>query len=528
MSDLVGHQLGQYAVTATIGKGGMATVYQATQASMKRSVAIKVLPRSLTHEDKFLERFYREVEIIASLQHPHILPVYDFGEYDGMPYIVMAYVNGGTLADLISQGPMDPQETARIVQEMADALDYAHSKGVIHRDFKPNNVLLDDARNTYLADFGLAKAGESSAQLTGTGILGTPSYMAPEQAEPGALTGAADVYALGVTIFQMLTGRVPYDAPTPLGVIMAHVTQPIPDIHRMRPELPEATQDVIARSMAKTVDTRFATPGALANALAYALKAATNELSKVSVQEGSTSALLMTNMIGQVIFLDQSCLRLLKRRQSDARSIIGKPLHDVLGIDRKQTEALMQQIGKSGQLNAQQLDIKDNQGVVISVMCSAMATRDDKNEFVGADITLKPIQDVIVPMGDSGITMDTMDTTEESFLQLYFIKQMGALRTSVIQLGGPRLGRNLERIINETAERNVWPVSMTEGNLQVDLREGEVDVYRALLAKGIAYGVSLVGKKMVLKGMQSVDKQLDERMLIFTKELRLYDLFDVL
>lgn len=527
MSDLVGHQLGQYAVTAQIGKGGMATVYLATQASMKRDVAIKVLPRTLTHEERFLDRFYREVEIVASLQHPHILPVYDFGEYDGTPYIVMAYMSGGTLADLISQGPMDPDETIRIVQEMADALDYAHGKGVIHRDFKPNNVLLDEKHNTYLTDFGLAKVSESSSHLTGTGILGTPSYMAPEQAEPGALSPSADVYALGVTIFQMLTGHVPYDAPTPLGVIMAHVTKPIPDIHRMRPGLPEETQDVIDRSMAKMAESRFPTPGALSNALAYALKAAAKELSDI-VAEPHNTALLMTNMIGQVIFLDQPCLRLLKRRQSDARAIIGKPLYDVLGIPREQADALIQQIGKHGQMDRQSLDIEVGSGAVINVWCSATATRDDKGAFVGADITLQPVMGDIRAASDSSTALNAMDTTEETFLQTYFIKQMTALRAAVVQLGGPRLGRNLDRIINETAERNVWAVHMSDGQIQVDMQAAEVDVYRALLAKGIAYGVTLVGKKMIMKGLQAVDKQLDDHLLNFVKELRLYDLFDAL
>lgn len=525
--DLVGHQLGQYAVTAPIGKGGMATVYQATQASMKRTVAVKVLPRTLTHEEKFLERFYREVEIVARLQHPHILPVYDFGEYDGLPYIVMAYMSGGTLADLINQGPMDPQETLRIVREMADALDYAHSKGVIHRDFKPTNVLLDEKHNTYLTDFGLAKMSESPSHLTGTGFLGTPNYMAPEQAEPAPLTPAADVYALGVTIFQMLTGRVPYEAPTPLGLIMAHVSQPIPDIHRIRPELPEETQQVIDRSMAKTVASRFDTPGALADALTYALKAATKELNKVSL-EPQNAAMLMTNMIGQVIFLDQPCLRLLKRRQGDARTIIGKPLHEVLGIPRDQTEKLMQQIAKSGQVKGEELSIKDSGGAVIKTRCSATATRDDKGAFVGADITLQPILDAIRPASDATPASETMDTSEESFLQNYFVKQMIALRTSLIQLGGARLGRNLDQIINETTERNVWPISMKDGQIKVDTPETAVDIYRALLAKAIAYSVTLVGKKMVMKGMQVVDKQLDKRMLSFVKELRLYELFDVL
>ncbi|MBL8166334.1 MAG: serine/threonine protein kinase, partial [Anaerolineae bacterium] len=256
MTELIGHQLGQYVVTEQIGKGGMSTVYLATQASMRRSVAIKVLPRNLTHDDKFLERFYREVQIAASLQHPHILPVYDFGEYEGVPYIVMAYVNGGTLGDWIAQGAMDPSVVRRVTQEMADALDYAHRKGVIHRDFKPGNVLLDDEGNTYLTDFGLAKMSESSMQITGTGILGTPAYMAPEQAEPKELAPTADVYALGVTIFQMLTGHAPYEAPTPLGVLMAHVTQPIPKIHQLRPELPQSVQVVIERAMAKSPEGR--------------------------------------------------------------------------------------------------------------------------------------------------------------------------------------------------------------------------------------------------------------------------------
>lgn len=527
MSDLVGHQLGQYAVTAQIGKGGMATVYRATQASMKRSVAIKVLPRSLTHEERFLERFYREVEIVASLQHPHILPVYDFGEYDGIPYIVMAYMSGGTLADLISQGPMDSQETIRIVEEMADALDYAHSKGVIHRDFKPNNVLLDEKRNTYLTDFGLAKIGETPSQLTGTGILGTPNYMAPEQADSNTLTPAADVYALGVTIFQMLTGRVPYEAATPLGTLMAHVTQPIPHIHHMRPELPEETQAVIDRSMAKKVEARFTSPSALSQALTYALRSALKELN-AAPGEAPPAALLMTNMIGQVIFLDQPCLRLLRRRQSDARAIIGRALHEVLGINREQTEALMQQIGKSGQVKEHTLEMKDSTGTAITVWCSATATRDDKGSFVGADITLRPVEHVILVQSDSNPRHQAMDTAEENVLQTYFIRQMSALRTSLVQMGGPRIGRNLDRIINETAQRNVWAVTISDGQISVDMNQANVDMYRALLAKGIAYGVVLVGKKMVLKGMQAVDKQMDEAMLQFVKDLRLYELFDAL
>jgi serine/threonine protein kinase len=526
MTDLVGHQLGQYTVTAEIGKGGMATVYQATQTSMKRVVAIKILPTNLTHDDKFLARFYREVEIAASLQHPHILPVYDFGEYDGMPYIVMSYMNGGTLADLIAKGRMENSEIMRIVQEMAEALDYAHSKGIIHRDFKPSNILLDEQKHTYLADFGLAKLTESTEHLTGTGILGTPSYMAPEQAEPKDLTGAADVYALGVTVFQMLTGRVPYEAPTPLGVLMAHITQPVPDIQQIRPELSHETQVVIGRSMAKEVADRYPSSGALANALGIALKAATKELNAVTSE--TSSALLMTNMLGQVIFMDQTCLQILRRRQSDARAVIGKPLHEVLNIDRAQTDKLMQEVSKTGKTSQIRLEIKDSRNKTVAVWCSANATRDDKGAFVGADITLKPVQDEITPSSEPDLAAKTLDTSEETFMEAYFIKQMTALRSSMVQLGGQRLGRNLDSIIDETAQRNVWPITMDNGEIKVELKSADTDIYRALLAKGIAYAVSLVGKKIVMKGMQAVDKQIDPRMLEFVRELRIYELFDAL
>lgn len=227
MVELIGQNLGQYEIIEEIAKGGMATVYRARQASIGRDVAIKVLPAKFTHDENFIERFNREVEVIAQLQHPHILPVYDYGEFEDMPYIVMAYIKGGTLTDRINNGPMPSDEVARMVHQIADALDFAHSKGIVHRDFKPSNVLLDERGNTYLADFGLAKITESGSEITGTMIVGTPHYMAPEQARAGDVTGSVDVYALGVTIYQMLTGHAPYKAPTAAGVMVAHITEPI-------------------------------------------------------------------------------------------------------------------------------------------------------------------------------------------------------------------------------------------------------------------------------------------------------------
>lgn len=524
MTDLVGHQLGQYEVQKLIAKGGMATVYLARQKNMNRDVALKILPSILLHDDNFLERFYREVEVIANLQHPHIMPVYDFGEYDNMPFISMAYLSGGTLADLIKRGPMSPDDIVRITNQMADALDYAHSKNIIHRDFKPSNVLLDARGNTYLADFGLAKVTSMDSQITGTAILGTPTYMAPEQASAVDLTAAADVYALGVTIFQMLTGRVPFDAPTSGGLLVAHLTQPVPDVRMLRPDLPADAYTVMLKAMAKKPEDRYQSAGELATELADALKPATQEMGGVGA--GTPGGLVMTNMLGHVIFMDHPCMKMLKRHQREARAIIGKPLHDVLGVEKRITDDILKQVGTAGIIDHLEFEVRDAHGATFPVMCQAVATRDDRGEFVGADINLRDISSALNPhqMHDFETAEKRLDTTEESFLQTYFTAQLRALSDLVVQLGGPRMGRNLEAIINETAERNVWPVRIQNGEVHVELRSNDADIYRALLAKAVVYAVKLIGKKMVSREMQAVEKKMDARILEVVKELRVHDL----
>jgi serine/threonine-protein kinase len=251
----------------------MANVYRAVQPSIGRKVAIKVLPAHyIQHDDSFLERFLQEVQIVAQLQHPHILPVHDFGEQDGLPYIVMAYLSR-TLGDRIreSSSGLPIYETVRLVEQIAAGLDYAHEKGIIHRDLKPGNVLMDEKGNAYLADFGIAKVIESTAQWTGSGVVGTPAYMAPEMADPAEPTPLVDIYALGVTLFQMLTGRLPYAAATTMGVLMAHVSRPIPDVRALRPNLPARTQSVIERGMAKNPRDRYQHAGELSAALSKIL-----------------------------------------------------------------------------------------------------------------------------------------------------------------------------------------------------------------------------------------------------------------
>lgn len=272
--DLIGKELGQYTIERQLGRGGMASVYLADQVSIGRQVAVKVMPRHFLHDPSFLERFQREVKVIANLQHPRVLPVYDYGQIDERPYIVMAYMPGGTLSDKIEKGGMTLAETAKVIRQVAEGLDHAHRKGIIHRDFKPSNVLMSEYGDAVLADFGIAKLSESTVNLTGSGVIGTPSYMAPEMAERGEVTSAVDIYALGVTLFEMLTGSAPFHGETPLSVMMAHATRPVPDVLITRPDVPKAVADVIKKSMSKRPEDRYPTAMALSKALDEAISGA--------------------------------------------------------------------------------------------------------------------------------------------------------------------------------------------------------------------------------------------------------------
>ncbi len=271
-AELVGRKLGQYTLERVIGQGGMATVYVASQENIERKVAVKVLPPQFMHQPAFLERFRREVQVIARLQHPRILPVFDYGQFEDRPFIVMAYMGGGTLQERIRRGPMPVGEVVRLVEQIAEGLDHAHRQGVIHRDFKPSNVLLDEHGNAYLADFGIAKISESTVQLTGSGIVGTPAYMAPEMADRGEVTASVDIYALGTTIYEMLTASLPYRGETPLRVMIAHAQDPIPSVRDKRPDVSPAVSSVVHRAMAKRPDQRYASAGELARALRAAFE----------------------------------------------------------------------------------------------------------------------------------------------------------------------------------------------------------------------------------------------------------------
>jgi serine/threonine protein kinase len=272
VENLDGKQLGPYRVIEALGEGGMAAVYRAYQPGMDRNVALKILPRQYADDPSFVLRFTHEARVIANLEHRNILPVYDFGESDGYTYLAMRFVDSGTLADLIGHGQLAMSQIRKVITEVAEALDYAHLRGVLHRDIKPSNILIDRTGNCLLADFGLAKMVEGNIHLTQTGsVLGTPAYMSPEQALGQPLDGRTDIYALGVILYRMCTGRLPFIAETPAAVLIKHIQDPLPPPRLHNPNLPEAVERIILKSLAKRQEDRYATAGALAAAFREAV-----------------------------------------------------------------------------------------------------------------------------------------------------------------------------------------------------------------------------------------------------------------
>jgi serine/threonine protein kinase/tetratricopeptide (TPR) repeat protein len=268
-------KLGPYKITEEIGSGGMATVYRAYQPSMDRHVAIKVIRASILNEPTLRERFRREARLIARLEHPHLLPVYDFdGDHDP-PYIVMRFLEGGTLKQVLAQGELPFGEMVYMLKQVAAALDYAHRQGVVHRDLKPSNIMIDREGNAFVTDFGIARAAGSQEQLTEAGnLIGTPAYMSPEQARGDADVGAAaDLYALGAMVFEMLAGTPPFRHESSLGVLMAHLNEAVPNASERNPKLPAAVDRVLRTALAKEKGARHPSAEALVAELAVALKA---------------------------------------------------------------------------------------------------------------------------------------------------------------------------------------------------------------------------------------------------------------
>ena len=263
-----GENLGPYRIIEQLGQGGMATVFKAYHPNLDRYVAIKVLHPAFKQDPQFTERFQREARVVAKLDHPNIVPVFDYADHNGQSYLVMKFIEGETLKGVLDCQWPSKDQILSIVQSVGSALAYAHSQGVLHRDVKPSNILLEESRNVYLADFGLARmaeAGEST--LSGDQLLGTPHYISPEQARGEKdLDAGTDIYSLGIVLYQLAVGRVPYNSDTPFSIIHDHIYTPLPMPRSINEKIPEDLELVLLKALAKDRNDRFSSVEALVDA----------------------------------------------------------------------------------------------------------------------------------------------------------------------------------------------------------------------------------------------------------------------
>lgn len=253
-------KIGRYEVESELTQGGMGIIFLARDPYIQRQIVVKVLMYSRTLDDVYREFFQREAEVIAALEHPCIVPVYDFGWHGQQPYIVMRYMAGGSLQDHLAKGELKLTEVAHIIKRVADALDAAHAKNIIHRDVKPSNILFDATGESFLSDFGIAKSKPITDE-DGEWLVGTPGYMSPEQILGNSVDGRSDVYALGVMLYRLLTGQLPFSNDSTTALMNAHVDLPVPDVRKVKANIPAVWQEVVAKAMAKDPNDRYKTAG---------------------------------------------------------------------------------------------------------------------------------------------------------------------------------------------------------------------------------------------------------------------------
>src|SRR5215467_6999102 len=287
-----------YRIEELIGRGGMGVVYRAYDLRLKRTVALKLVAPSLALDERFRERFARESELVMSLEHPNVVPIYDAGDADGRDYLAMRLVDGTDLGSLLrAEGALEPDRAVAICTQIAAALDAAHARGLVHRDVKPSNVLLDSSGHVYLADFGLTRTLDDEGSGAGEDrAVGTPAYLAPEQLEGRPADGRADVYSLGCVLYECLTGEPVFPRDSRLAVAWAHLEEEPPRASKRRAGLPEAVDTVLARALAKDPEQRFATCGELVAAAQNALG-----LGSTGRSRGRRTLLLLAGAIGLAI-----------------------------------------------------------------------------------------------------------------------------------------------------------------------------------------------------------------------------------
>lgn len=275
-----GENVGAYRIIQQLGQGGMATVHKAYHAALDRYVAIKALHPAFMEDPQFLKRFSREARVVANLDHPNIVPIYDYAEHAGQPYLVMKFIEGETLKARLQRDRLPAQESMTLIKPIGEALSYAHRRGILHRDIKPSNILISTEGVVYLADFGLARIAEMGAStLSGDMLMGTPHYISPEQAKGvKELDQGTDIYSLGVVLYELLVGRVPFDSDTPFSIIHDHIYAELPLPKDINPEIPEEVQRVLLKALAKDPGDRFTQVSDMVVAMERALEGAPPEV----------------------------------------------------------------------------------------------------------------------------------------------------------------------------------------------------------------------------------------------------------
>ncbi len=303
MSGLNGARLGPYQILEQIGRGGMAAVYRAHDPARNRFVALKLVAPELTNDPKFEQRFRREARLLMELKHPNIIPVEDAGETDDYAYLVMPYLQVGTLTDWLREGPTSVRHGARLMAQISDALQYAHDRGIVHRDVKPSNILLDDQGNALLSDFGLARIDEPGASLTGSMMVGTPAFMSPEQVRGDKAGPLSDQYSLGVILYLLTTGRLPFDGEVPIAVALKQINEPMPLVREVSPNVPEAVERVILKATAKLPTDRFKSVaemnGAFQAAVAHALDPSSTPAPSIELPDSVQRTLSLDEKVGR-------------------------------------------------------------------------------------------------------------------------------------------------------------------------------------------------------------------------------------
>ena len=263
-TSLVGRRLGKYEIQAEIGRGGMGVVYRGYDPALQRVVAVKVLPPQLAMDPDFVRRFHREAVMAAQLKHPNIVTIHDVGEHEDFHFIVMEYLEGSPLDRWLTSGLLGVDQVNRVVRQVADALDFAHKRGVVHRDIKPSNIMVSNDGHVTLMDFGLVRATEGTVLTMSGAVMGTPEYMAPEQAQGQPTDHRADIYAFGIVIYRLLVGRLPFERTTAPALIHAHVYEAPPPLRQLRPDLSRVVEAVVLKAIAKQPTDRYQSAGQLA------------------------------------------------------------------------------------------------------------------------------------------------------------------------------------------------------------------------------------------------------------------------